>query len=179
MGTPIHSHYKKMNGKHRGRHIWKARGTAQLLRSTQNFCLLHHISLFYTFSVIFVQKVKYWLSYTPVKKDPANLVEQMNGFLWSHTCVSAGRFLTVCNSINTGLFAQKSLKGCRMDWCDVEDKRFVWIWVTGLFHGPSKCAAPYVFHSLARSQSTPLAKVYTFSHRKSMGKSDHLPKVHT
>ena len=85
----------------------------------------------------------------------------------------------LCNSVNTGLFAQKSLKGCRMDWCDVGYKSFVWIWVTGLFHGPSKCAAPYVFHSLARSQSTPLAKVYTFSHRKSMGKSDHLPKVHT
>ena len=94
MGTPIHSHYKKMNGKHRGRRIWKARGTAQLLRSTQNFCLLHHISLFYTFSVIFVQKVKYWLSYTPVQKRPANLVQQMNGFLWSCTCGSAGCFWT-------------------------------------------------------------------------------------
>ena len=32
---------------------------------------------------------------------------------------------------------------------------------------------------MARSQSTPLLKVYTFSHRKSMGESDHLPKVHT
>ena len=28
-------------------------------------------------------------------------------------------------------------------------------------------------------QITPLPKVYTFSHRKSMGESDHLPKVHT
>ena len=33
--------------------------------------------------------------------------------------------------------------------------------------------------SKARSQSTPLPKVYTFSHRKSMGESDHFPKVHT
>ena len=67
-----------MNGKHRGRRIWKARGTAQLLRSSQNFCLLHHISRFYTLSVIFVQKVQCWLSYTPVQKRPAD------PYVWLH-----------------------------------------------------------------------------------------------
>ena len=94
MGTPIHSHYKKMNGKHRGRRIWKARGTAQLLRSTQNLCILHHISPFYTLSVIFVQKVQYWLSYTAVQKHPADPHVQLhrNPFIcWTRL---AGRFWT-------------------------------------------------------------------------------------
>ena len=45
-------------------------------------------------SVIFVPKVQFWLSYTPVQKGPAKLVQQMNGFLWSRTCGSAGRFWT-------------------------------------------------------------------------------------
>ena len=147
MGTPIHSHYKKMNGKHRGRRIWKARGTAQLLRSTQNFCLLHHISPFYTLSVIFVQKVQYWLSYTPSKKILLTLSNKwMDSYGATHVYLQVV-FCRVCNSVNTGLFAQKSLKGCRMDWCDVEDKRLCRSESLGCSTGLPNAPPPYVFHS--------------------------------
>ena len=53
----------------------------------------------------------------------------------------------VCNSVNTGLFAQKSLKGCRMDWCDVEDKRLCGSESLGCSTGLPNAPPPYVFHS--------------------------------
>ena len=103
-----------------GRRIWKARGTAQWLRSTQTF-VFYITSVHSTpFQWFLCKKSSIdWVTHRQKKILLTLSNKWMDSYGATHVYLQVV-FCRVCTSVNTGLFAQKSLKGCRMDWCDVE-----------------------------------------------------------